>query len=133
MPAAQYWQHVRSGEIYAVRMDRGRVIAANGPLDQSDCPADPTPVADNGTDPELADDINGAAADYRLWSPPPNLVSVAEVAERLGTTSGTVHSWRRRHADFPAPLTTLAVGPIWRWEDVARWAAVPRRPGRPRG
>lgn len=62
-----------------------------------------------------------------------DIVSVTEIAERLGTTPGTVHQWRRRHADFPAPLVTLAVGPVWQWADVARWAERPRlRTGRPR-
>jgi transposase-like protein len=49
-------------------------------------------------------------------------VSTVEIAQRLGTAPGTVHSWRRRHADFPEPLAALA-GPIWAWSDVERWAA----------
>lgn len=61
-----------------------------------------------------------------------DLVSVTEIAERAGTTPGTVHSWRRRHADFPRPIAELAIGPVWSWPDVERWLAVERRPGRPR-
>ena len=61
-----------------------------------------------------------------------DLVSVTEIAQRAGTTPGTVHTWRRRHASFPAPIVTLAVGPVWHWSDVARWLAIPRPPGRPR-
>lgn len=62
----------------------------------------------------------------------PDLVDVAAIASRAGTTPGTVHSWRRRHVDFPAPLVTLAIGPVWDWRDVAAWLGRARRPGRPR-
>lgn len=63
---------------------------------------------------------------------PHDLVSVTEIAQRLGTTPGTVQAWRRRDIGFPTPLVTLATGPVWAWSDIERWAAVPRRPGRPR-
>ena len=67
----------------------------------------------------------------RLWDD--DLVDVSAIAERAGTTPGTVHQWRRRHPGFPAPVVTLAVGPVWRWEDVEAWLAKPRlRTGRPR-
>ena len=63
---------------------------------------------------------------------PNDLVSVAEIAERAGVQPDTVHKWRERHADFPAPFTHVAGGtPVWIWKDVAEWLAVPRRPGRP--
>jgi predicted nucleic acid-binding protein len=52
-----------------------------------------------------------------------DLVSVAEIAARAGRPTNTVQSWRRRHADFPAPLVNLAAGPVWEWPDVARWIA----------
>ena len=62
-----------------------------------------------------------------------DLVSVTEIADRAGTTPGTVHQWRRRHRDtFPAPVVTLAVGPVWEWQAVADWLARPRPAGRPR-
>jgi len=61
-----------------------------------------------------------------------DLVGVAEIARRAGVAWGTVQSWRRRHPDFPAPAADLAMGPVWRWTDVARWTARERRPGRPR-
>jgi hypothetical protein len=60
-----------------------------------------------------------------------DIVDITEIAKRAGTTPGTVHSWRARHADFPAPLVTLAIGPIWKWATVEKWLARPRRPGRP--
>lgn len=61
-----------------------------------------------------------------------DLVSIAEIAARAGVARNTVQSWRRRHTDFPAPVVTLATGPVWRWSDVAAWVAVPRPTGRPR-
>ena len=62
-----------------------------------------------------------------------DLVGVQEVATRAGVAVATVHSWRRRHGDFPEPVARLASGPVWRWSDVEAWLAVPRPSGRPRG
>ena len=61
-----------------------------------------------------------------------DLVDMSAIADRAGTTPGMVRQWRYRHADFPAPLVALAIGPIWDWPAVRDWLARPRRPGRPR-
>jgi hypothetical protein len=61
-----------------------------------------------------------------------DLVSVAEIAQRAGVAVATVQSWRRRRTDFPEPVVRLAAGPVWRWDTVAEWIAVPRPGGRPR-
>ena len=60
-----------------------------------------------------------------------DLVSVAEIAARAGRPVNTVQSWRRRHADFPAPVTQLAAGPIWSWSTIEAWVAAreKRSPG----
>ena len=50
-----------------------------------------------------------------------DLVSVAEIADRAGRPVNTVQSWRRRHADFPAPVTQLAAVPIWNWSTIEAW------------
>jgi hypothetical protein len=52
------------------------------------------------------------------------LVGAAEIAERLITSGQTsiVHDWRRRHPDFPQPVTTLKAGHVWAWPDVEAWA-----------
>ena len=50
------------------------------------------------------------------------LVGAAEIAERLGVSLHTVHSWRRRHDDFPAPVAQLRQALVWAWPDVAAWA-----------
>ncbi|MDQ3642064.1 MAG: DNA-binding protein [Actinomycetota bacterium] len=56
------------------------------------------------------------------------LVGSHEIAERLGLTSPeAVYSWRRRHADFPQPITRLRIGFVWAWPDVEAWA---RKTGR---
>jgi predicted DNA-binding transcriptional regulator AlpA len=52
-----------------------------------------------------------------------DLVGAAEVAERLDVSRPqVVHMWRRRHPEFPAPVAQLAMGLVWAWPDVERWA-----------
>lgn len=52
-----------------------------------------------------------------------DLVGAAEIAERLGlASSSVVRDWRRRHADFPHPVRTLHMGPLWNWLAVEAWA-----------
>ena len=51
------------------------------------------------------------------------LVGAVEIAERLGVARpGVVHDWRRRHSDFPAPVTVISRVGIWYWPEVERWA-----------
>ncbi len=57
-----------------------------------------------------------------------DLVSVAEIAARSGRSVNTVQSWRRRHADFPAPVATLAAAPVWAWPAIEQWIARRRAP-----
>lgn len=71
-----------------------------------------------------ASDPEGLGAD--------RLVGVSEVAAALGVRPDTVHAWRHRHADFPAPRADLAMGPVWWLGDVTAWAGRRRRAGRPR-
>jgi len=52
-----------------------------------------------------------------------HLVGTAEIAGRFGLAQPeTVHAWRRRHTDFPAPIARLKIGFVWYWPDVERWA-----------
>lgn len=54
---------------------------------------------------------------------PDLLVGSYEIAERLGVKRHqVVHSWRRRHADFPEPVAELRHSMIWYWPDVEKWA-----------
>ena len=50
-----------------------------------------------------------------------DLVGAAEIAERLDVSVVTVHSWARRHEDFPAPVRRLRAALVWSWADVTRW------------
>lgn len=49
------------------------------------------------------------------------LVGAAEIADRFDVGVQTVHSWRRRYDDFPAPVAQLQQAMIWAWPDVERW------------
>lgn len=52
-----------------------------------------------------------------------DLVGAAEIAERLGIAHAqTVHNFRKRYTDFPAPVATLRQAMVWSWADVERWA-----------
>jgi predicted DNA-binding transcriptional regulator AlpA len=63
-----------------------------------------------------------------------NLVGVTEIATRLGASSAArVHDWRRRYADFPKPVTQLAMGLVWSWPEVERWAKQTGRLPKPKG
>jgi len=50
------------------------------------------------------------------------LMATQEIAEFLGVTRQRVHQLTERR-DFPAPYVVLAVGRIWRGEDIRAWAA----------
>jgi len=51
------------------------------------------------------------------------LVSANQIAQRLGVSHvQTIHTRRRRHADFPEPVLSFDRVLIWYWPDVRRWA-----------
>ena len=62
-----------------------------------------------------------------------DLVSVTEIAARAGRPINTIQSWRRRHADFPAPMAQLGAGPIWSWPQIEGWLAARARTPRASG
>lgn len=57
---------------------------------------------------------------------PDDLVTAAEIAERLGRTRESVRllvSGQRGAGDFPAPMSHLQKrNRLWRWSEVAAWA-----------
>ena len=54
---------------------------------------------------------------------PLKLVGTSEIASWLGIKHPeTVHKWRSRYVDFPAPLAHLQIGYVWNWADIRRWA-----------
>ena len=50
------------------------------------------------------------------------VVGAAEIAEMLGGLSRQRVSQLTADKDFPAPLAKLAMGSVWRFEDVRAWA-----------
>ena len=61
-----------------------------------------------------------------------DIVGITEIADRAGTSPGTVRAWRTRHRDFPEPVAALSMGPVFDWKKVSVWLAKPRPTGRPR-
>jgi len=52
-----------------------------------------------------------------------DLVGASEIADRLGLAHvESVHTLRRRHEDFPEPVTKLRQAMVWDWNDVEVWA-----------
>ena len=66
----------------------------------------------------------------------PKLAGLAEVAallaekSRSGKASRSYAGQVANRPDFPAPVQTLAMGPVWVEADVVKYLAVPRKPGR---
>lgn len=51
----------------------------------------------------------------------PDLVGIAEVADRLHRPKPTIKMWRGAGA-MPDPDVQLACGPIWLWSRIEEWA-----------
>lgn len=51
-----------------------------------------------------------------------DLVGLHEIGVRLDVAGNTANVWRHRYPSFPAPDLQLAMGPVWIWARVARWA-----------
>jgi hypothetical protein len=55
------------------------------------------------------------------------LVDAAEIARRLGLSSGrVVTSWSLNHLDFPAPVARRRAL-LWRWVEIVAWRRRRRR------
>ena len=74
-------------------------------------------------------DVRAAGLETRRVEPD-DLVTQAEIAERLGRTSESVRllsSGRRRKGTFPQSVVrTINRGSLWRWSEVAIWAKRPK-------
>ena len=81
-----------------------------------------------------AEVITTAEADRRLAEPAfPELVGVSEIARLFGITRQRASALPDTAPAFPAPVATLASGPVWRRQDLTRFETTwPRRSGRPR-
>jgi hypothetical protein len=49
------------------------------------------------------------------------LVGIAEIARMVRARRQTVAQWRYRGL-LPAPITELAMGPVWHKRDIEKWA-----------
>lgn len=54
-------------------------------------------------------------------SKPPAQVTAAEISRIAGVTRATVSNWRRRHADFPAPVGGTEASPLYDLDAVRAW------------
>ena len=51
------------------------------------------------------------------------VLTAEEIARVAGVARGTVSDWRRRHADFPAPVGGTGRGPVFNQAEVEMWLA----------
>jgi predicted DNA-binding transcriptional regulator AlpA len=51
------------------------------------------------------------------------LMGAAEIARRLGVSTGRVHQILVADRTFPKPRATLSMGKVWATADVERWIA----------
>lgn len=56
---------------------------------------------------------------------PKHLMGAREIEERLGVSRQRVYQLTRR-PDWPEPYDTLAMGAVWRTEDVEAWIRIHR-------
>lgn len=61
----------------------------------------------------------------------PKLAGIAEVAALAGVSRQRADQLTK-NPKFPKPVDVLAMGPVWREADVAKFLAEPRPAGRPR-
>ncbi|MFF1688622.1 MULTISPECIES: N-6 DNA methylase [unclassified Streptomyces] len=55
------------------------------------------------------------------------VVTAAQIARLAGVTRAAVANWRRRHDDFPGPVSGTAAGPLFSLTDVETWLAGQRK------
>ncbi|GAA2321731.1 hypothetical protein GCM10010149_88510 [Nonomuraea roseoviolacea subsp. roseoviolacea] len=49
------------------------------------------------------------------------LVGYIEICQRAGIRRPGINSWIQRYPEFPRPVATLQIGPVWWWPDVKEW------------
>lgn len=58
---------------------------------------------------------------------PADLVGLTEIAKLANVARNTAGNWVSRWPDFPKPVATLAMGPIWNRPEVEAYLRTPRR------
>ena len=51
------------------------------------------------------------------------LISMGDIAALAGVRRPVVTTWRRRHPDFPAPISSSGTRPLFDPREVADWTA----------
>jgi hypothetical protein len=98
-------------------------------------------IVDQHADRLYIPDISGTVFHYTkdddmtTKTDPPaelDLVSVADIADRLGVGVSAVTNWRARHESFPRPVGVIARGgtPVFLWPSVQRWCSAYSKPGK---
>lgn len=60
----------------------------------------------------------------------PPLMGLAEIADYFAVSRSLASKWSKTHDDFPEPVVTLRMGPIWKTEDVIEYGRRhERKPG----
>ena len=122
----QLWQHSRTGEVYAVTIERATVTGACGPLDYVEQRADM--LDQMPYDPALGAEIDAAQETYRVTRQPPEQRTVTQWTWKalqrwlnhnrpdigLGTMSGVRGFYKRNLG-----LETSFVPCGYSWRDVA--------------
>jgi prophage regulatory protein len=62
--------------------------------------------------------MNRAEKNFRH---PVGLISVEQVAERLGVSTATIWRWARGHTDFPRPIRLSPGCTRWQEADLETW------------
>lgn len=73
---------------------------------------------------KLAESLRGELAEaYRQGTKDlaSDLVGITEIANHFGVKCNVVGNWVNRYESFPKPVTTLAVGKVWRLSEIAAW------------
>lgn len=50
-----------------------------------------------------------------------DFVGIYEIAQIAGVTPAAVANWRSRHPDFPAPVSDLKSGPVFKLSQIKKW------------
>lgn len=50
-----------------------------------------------------------------------DMAGIGDLAKKYGVIPATVCNWAKRYDDFPEPLITISVGPIYSFKQVAKW------------
>ncbi|MFA5890862.1 MAG: hypothetical protein WDA27_07915 [Actinomycetota bacterium] len=87
-----------------------------------------TAIVDSASAMKAADEVTGLVMDRVATAQPfkldEDLVSISDIAARVGVTREAVRNWANgsRHSNFPFPRGTVGDRiKVWAWADVSKW------------